>query len=62
MLSLVDAHILTETKSIQLKATNNFIDIYGISHRTGEEWLITAETSPYHIIDVYEELVKEVEL
>ena len=61
MLSLIDAHILTETQSIQLKATNDFIDIYGISHRIGEEWLVT-ETSPYHIIDVYEELVKEVEL
>ena len=31
-------------------------------HKTGEEWLVTAEISPFHIVDVNEEIVKEVEL
>eukprot|EP00828_Plagiopyla_frontata_P033497 TRINITY_DN434_c0_g1_i3.p1 TRINITY_DN434_c0_g1~~TRINITY_DN434_c0_g1_i3.p1 ORF type:complete len:1103 (+),score=209.21 TRINITY_DN434_c0_g1_i3:125-3433(+) len=62
LLCVVTAKILTETVALHLKATNNFTDIYGIQRKTGEQWLLTYETSPYHILDIYEELIKEIEL
>jgi Major Vault Protein repeat domain len=36
--------------------------VYGKERKTGEEWLITKELTTSHIIDVYEQKVKDEEL
>lgn len=53
---------MTENKAIQLRATSSYKDIYGVERKNGQEWLITLKQGETHILDVNEQLVKEVEL
>ena len=39
-----------------------FTDIYGISRKAGEEWLVTSEMADYHIPDVDEEVLATVNI
>lgn len=55
-----NAHIITETFALHLRANAGFKDVYGIERKDAEEWLITSETSTTHIIDVHEDFVAEV--
>jgi len=45
-----------------LRATSTFKDIYGVERKNGQEWLITLKQAETHILNVNEQLVKEVEL
>lgn len=40
----------------------NYKDVYGVARKAGEEWLVTYEQASYHLIDVYETFIVEVEL
>lgn len=54
--------IITEKNAYHIRAIRSFTDIYGKVHRAGDEWLITLSQSSWHILDIYEELIKEVSL
>eukprot|EP01101_Sappina_pedata_P008575 TRINITY_DN477_c0_g1_i2.p1 TRINITY_DN477_c0_g1~~TRINITY_DN477_c0_g1_i2.p1 ORF type:complete len:775 (-),score=391.50 TRINITY_DN477_c0_g1_i2:22-2346(-) len=54
IVEVTDAIILTDKVSLHLKARRTFIDFYKQVRKAGEEWLITFEESPVHIIDVDE--------
>lgn len=51
--------VLTDMTALHVKATKNFIDIYGKARKAGEEWLIDKSMKDVHILDAYEYLVKE---
>ena len=53
----VKAIILTEKKSLHLRAIKEFKDVYGNNRKAGEEWLLTLEDTDTHIPDVYEVVV-----
>ncbi|KAE9331913.1 Major vault protein alpha [Phytophthora fragariae] len=53
----LQAHILTLDTALHLRALRTFTDVYGISRRAGEEWLITTETTETHVQDVHEEIL-----
>lgn len=57
VLDLVDAVILTEKTALHLRALQNFRDLRGVLHRTGEEWLVTVKDTEAHVPDVYEEVL-----
>lgn len=57
VLDLVDAVILTEKTALHLRALQNFKDLRGVAHRTGEEWLVTVQDTEAHVPDVYEEVL-----
>lgn len=54
VLDLEDAVILTEKTALHLQALENFRDLRGVSHRTGEEWLVTVQDTTAHVPDVHE--------
>lgn len=58
VVTIVKPFILTASASIILRATHNFKDIYEVERKAGEEWLVTAEMSSQHILDVHEIFVK----
>ncbi|CAG9320428.1 unnamed protein product [Blepharisma stoltei] len=62
VIETLEAKILTDYKAIAVRATRAFIDVYGIKRKAGEEWLVTSEMSPLHIIDVYEEFIGDVKI
>lgn len=41
--------ILNDLIAVQLRATKNFVDTYGIKRLAGEEWLITNKNSSFHL-------------
>ncbi|OWY97339.1 Major vault protein, partial [Phytophthora megakarya] len=53
----LQAHVLTLDTALHLRALRTFKDVYGISRRAGEEWLITTETTETHVQDVHEEIL-----
>ncbi|KAG3096170.1 Major vault protein [Phytophthora idaei] len=53
----LQAHVLTQDTALHLRALRTFKDVYGISRRAGEEWLITTETTETHVQDVHEEII-----
>ena len=53
-LGFVVARVLSPDVALHLRAIKTFTDIYGKHHKAGEEWLVTSETSPSHICDVFE--------
>lgn len=57
VLDLVDAVILTEKTALHLRARQNFKDLRGVTHRTGEEWLVTVQDTEAHVPDVHEEVL-----
>lgn len=54
--------MLTDKKAIQLRATSTFKDVYGVERKHGTEWLVSIKNAETHILDVNEELVKQVDL
>jgi len=46
--------------AILLQAHQTFKDVYGKERKAGEMWLITNEITSTHIVDVYENFVKNV--
>jgi major vault protein len=57
---VVNGEVITEKKSLQLRAINNFTDVYKHQRKAGEEWLVTLKETAMHIPDVYEEIIKVV--
>ena len=57
-----EAHILTDKRSIHLKAIKDMTDCYGIKRPAGSEWLIGIEQANAHILNVNEKFVKKVEI
>ncbi|KAH7492369.1 Major vault protein [Phytophthora ramorum] len=57
LVETLQAHILTQDAALHLSALRTFKDVYGISRRAGEEWLITTETTETHVQDVHEDIV-----
>ena len=53
----VKAIVLTERKSLHLRAIKEFTDVYGKDRKAGEEWLLTLDDTDTHIPDVYEIVV-----
>lgn len=43
--------------ALHLRARQNFRDLRGVTHRTGEEWLVTVQDTEAHVPDVYEEVL-----
>lgn len=43
--------------ALHLRARQNFKDLRGVAHRTGEEWLVTVQDTEAHVPDVYEEVL-----
>lgn len=43
--------------ALHLRARQNFQDLRGVVHRTGEEWLVTVQDTEAHVPDVYEEVL-----
>lgn len=60
ILDIRKAYVLTDKKSIHLKAIKDMVDHYKIKRKAGEEWLIGIKNAETHILDVNEEFVKEV--
>lgn len=57
VVSLVTAYVLTEKTALHLRALRTFKDDFGLTRRSGEEWLITMQQTETHIPHVYEEVV-----
>lgn len=53
----VKAFVLTERKSLHLRAIKQYTDVYGKLRKAGEEWLLRLKDSDIHITDVYEIVV-----
>lgn len=49
-------HAFVQQVALHLVATGTFKDVYGITRKNGEEWLITKAEGEAHIPDVYEEV------
>ncbi|HAX78665.1 MAG TPA: colicin uptake protein [Cyanobacteria bacterium UBA11372] len=58
----IKAYVLTERKALHLIAKRTFTDIFNRQRKAGDEWLVTFEDAEIHIPDVYEEVVREVEI
>merc|ERR1719473_1591581 len=54
VVDVVHANIITEKKALQLSAIKTFTDVYGVTRKAGEQWLVTIKESDSHIPDVYE--------
>lgn len=57
VVSVVNAHVLTEKLALHIKSLKTFTDEFGKLRKTGEEWLITMKDTEAHIPSVYEEVV-----
>lgn len=62
IVELQKPYILSDKQVIQLKATQNFIDVYKNERKAGEEWLVTLKNASYHLLDIYEEFENLVQL
>jgi len=60
--SCVNAYTLTDKVALNLKASCEFVDVYGKSRKAGEEWLVTIDNNDLHIPDVHEKVIKKVEI
>jgi len=58
----IDAFILTESSAVHLRATQQFVDIYGIERRVGDMWLISLKDASTHMRDVHEQFLRKVNL
>jgi major vault protein len=58
----VVAKALNEGLSLILTATQSFTDVYGMTRKAGEEWMITHKDASSHILDVYEKIQEEAKL
>lgn len=56
----VSAFVLTDKKSLHLRAIRTFTDRFKIERKAGEEWLVSLKEAESHIPDIYEQVVGEV--
>lgn len=56
----VKAKLISDFIAIQLRASADFKDIYGVPRKAGESWLVKKEIATTHFVDPYETFVKEV--
>jgi len=62
VVDIVDAYVLTEKNALHMRATRTFTDKKEKVRRNGEEWLITFSDTETYIPNVYEEVVKVVDI
>jgi len=62
LVSTVNAHIITDRSALHVRAVRSYTDVYGVARKAGQEWLITADMSATHIVDVDEAFVGSVSL
>ncbi|CAF1036479.1 unnamed protein product [Adineta ricciae] len=62
VVNVEDAHVLTNKKALHLRALKTFTDDFNQTRNNGDEWLITCEQTEAHILNVYEELIKTVDI
>ncbi|CAF3822938.1 unnamed protein product [Rotaria magnacalcarata] len=55
------AYALTDKKALHLRALKTFTDDFGKMRLNGEEWLVTHIDAESHILNVYEELIADVD-
>ena len=48
---------ITETQCIHMQALQTFTDAYGVQRKAGQEYLITSDITPLHLLDVREEFL-----
>jgi major vault protein len=60
--SCVKAYTLTDKVALHLRASCEFVDVYGNHRKAGDEWLVTIEDNDLHIPDVHEIVVKKVDI
>lgn len=60
VVSVENAYVLTDKKALHLRALKTFTDDFGKERLNGEEWLVTHAVTETHILNVYEQLVAEV--
>eukprot|EP00123_Amoebidium_parasiticum_P013593 comp22047_c0_seq1/m.32042 comp22047_c0_seq1/g.32042 ORF comp22047_c0_seq1/g.32042 comp22047_c0_seq1/m.32042 type:complete len:861 (-) comp22047_c0_seq1:298-2880(-) len=58
----LDAYILTERTALHMRAKKTFVDKFGKTRKSGEEWLITLADTESFIPTVHEEVVKNVDI
>lgn len=56
VVSTVTGQIISAQQALHLSALKSFTDEYGTDHLCGDEWLLTLETTDFHIPDVQEEV------
>lgn len=61
-MGLLQAYIIDCMRALQVRALQNFTDVYKKERKAGEEYLITEDISPYHILDVNEMFVKTTDI
>lgn len=62
VLDIRSAYILTNQTALHIKASKEFIDVYGTKRQPGDEWLILKEKVDNHILDAYEDLINVVDI
>ena len=62
VLGVVDAVVLSDKTALHLRASKDFVDVYGVERKTGDEWLVTKAMREMHIPGVEEEVVTGVDL
>ncbi|UJR11408.1 hypothetical protein I4U23_015588 [Adineta vaga] len=62
VVNVEDAFILTNKRALHLRALNTFTDDFSQTRNNGDEWLITSEQTETHILNVYEELIKTIDI
>ncbi|CAF3956752.1 unnamed protein product, partial [Adineta steineri] len=62
VVSVEDAHVLTDKKALHLRALKTFTDDFNKQRMNGEEWLITLNDTETHILNVYEQLINIVDV
>lgn len=58
VVSLLSPNIIGDQEALYIRAVQSYKDCYGVTHKAGDEWLISREISSWHLLDVYEILVK----
>lgn len=58
LIKLVDAILLNDMIAVHLEATFDFVDVYGIQRKAGQNWLVTSEMSASHFPDIFEKVIK----
>lgn len=62
VVTVENAYVLTDKKALHLRALKTFTDDFDQTRNNGDEWLITREHTEAHILNVYEQLVKVVDI
>ena len=62
VVNIENGHVLTNRKALHLRALKTFTDDFGQTRNNGDEWLVTAEQTETHILNVYEQLLRTVDI